>query len=337
MNLYQPYQRYQSIALVLSNGVSDFRMTLAARGLEAAGYHVEVLQAVDYWRLNVHDLFIVCRPGMQMLSLINAAVAIGKPVIVDMDDDFYAIPRSNPAYPFIGAGCENGKYHKALREVIENPKVLLSYASPELANRYNRKGFILLNPWDDQNPRWQAGNQYRRGVTVGWAGTNTHLEDFRLVLPALRQVMAEDEAVKVMIGGDKTIYDMFSDLPEKRKLFIPGMPYDTYPVMVQACDVWLAPLVDNHFNRAKSDIKLVDAVAARVPWLASPLPQYNDWACTGSGSIVKDGDWYDALKVATRDVNYRFVAGQQGEGVRMQRSSTVYGKQWADVVREALP
>jgi hypothetical protein len=310
-------------------------MTLAARGLERAGYNVEVLREVAMWQLNAHDLFIICRPGSSMLDFIKTALAVGKKVIIDMDDDFYAIPRSNPAYPWIGAGCENGKYHAKLHEVIENPQVLLSFASTELQTRYNRSGFILQNPWDDENPRWTTSTQ-RKGVTVGWAGTATHLEDFKLLLPALLQVMAEDEDVKVMVGGDKAIYELFGSVGEGRKLFIPGVQYDTYPVMVKSCDVWLAPLLDTHFNRAKSDIKLVDAVAGRVPWLASPLPQYDDWACTATGSVVKDADWYYALKAATTDLNYRWIARQNADSVRDGRCSTKYGLDWVNVVREVL-
>lgn len=323
---------YKSICVVLGNTVSDMRVQFAARHLERAGYEVEVLSEVAHFKTIQHDGFIISRPGIQMLDFIEVAMSIGKPVIVDMDDNFKLIPPESPAYQFIGHG--NLDYLNRLYPVLKHAS-MLTVTKPDIAAAYERYGEIIPNGWDEENPLWKASDVARGGyINIGWAGTTTHKEDFKLIVPALKQVLSERQDVRIVIGGDPDIFNEFWDVTENQKLFLVGTSYERYPGMFAFWDMLVCPLRDTEFNRCKSDIKLVEAGARGIPWIASPLPQYDIWK-TG-GIFSPDNGWYNSIMTLIESGELRQSLGNIGHAQAMTRTSEELGKLWLNVVKEVI-
>jgi SAM-dependent methyltransferase len=63
----------------------------------------------------------------------------------------------------------------------------------------------------------------------------------------------------------------FNALETPHKVFTPLTDYPTYLRLLAASDIAFMPLADNEFNRAKSDLKFIEAGAARVAVLASDV------------------------------------------------------------------
>ena len=68
------------------------------------------------------------------------------------------------------------------------------------------------------------------------------------------------------------MYDrmLFEALTTPHKSFAPMADYDTYLAALGAADISFMPLADTEFNRSKSDLKFIEAGAARVMPLANP-------------------------------------------------------------------
>ena len=62
---------------------------------------------------------------------------------------------------------------------------------------------------------------------------------------------------------------MRCETPHKR--FTPTCDYDTYMALLGQCEISFMPLGDTPFNRAKSDLKFIEAGACRVAALASHI------------------------------------------------------------------
>jgi hypothetical protein len=54
------------------------------------------------------------------------------------------------------------------------------------------------------------------------------------------------------------------------------MPVDLYMNFYQEADILLAPLLDNKFNRLKSNLKALEAGAKRIPLMAIKRAPYDD-------------------------------------------------------------
>ena len=106
-----------------------------------------------------------------------------------------------------------------------------------------------------------------------------------------------------------------------------------YPAMFAFFDIFLAPLIDDVFNRAKSDLKLVDGGARGIPCIASPLPMYSDWA----GGVLfanSDSEWENQLLKLIDNRELREALGKEGRERAKTRTIDKIGERWEGVIQQ---
>jgi glycosyltransferase involved in cell wall biosynthesis len=279
------------------------------------------------------DILVFSRP--HALWVMQKCKGIGKPMIVDMDDDFRAIPKHHPGYKAVGLG--NPDYLKQLEECIGLGD-LVTVTTQELGNRLchlNAKIKVIPNGWSSRNPlsRWKR-NQFRDRFVLGWAGTITHREDFKLCLNAVKFILKKYPKTMIHIGGDVAIYDYFETVPECQKLFTPMLPFNLYPSMVGYWDLLLAPLIDDEFNKAKSNIKIVDAISKGIPWVASNVLPYQ--GCYGGILCFGEEEWKVALDQLVTDKDLACELVRQGKPMAEEREMGNLVMEWFSAVRSLL-
>lgn len=329
-----------SILVIRCNGVSDLRIDFAARYLDRAGYHVEMISRVPYYKLSQHDIFLASRPGPEMCDLLMQALDAGKKVVLDMDDDFFTIPKHNPSYTYVGAG--NPNFHMLLKKLLKRVTLVLS--TEEVRSRYGMGGEIIPNCFDEENFRWELPKDRSRGMRrIGLTGSNTHVNDFKLIQHVLLRLARERKDVQLVIGNDPAVYHLFDEVPEGQKLFIPSLTYQLYPYYFRYVDILAVPLEDTIFTRAKSDIKLVECGAARIPFVASPLPFYGAWSgvpCALSPGIICENEadkWYEALTFLIEDLEICKQMGDNGyKKAHAERTSAIIGKMWVNIIENMV-
>jgi glycosyltransferase involved in cell wall biosynthesis len=333
-NLYQSYKKpYKSVLYIGSGGVSDFRLGLAARYFSQNNIYETNFTLVLHEYLGMHyDVIICSRPNPGVCQVLNRFMDAGKKVVIDLDDDFLSIPRSNPCYPTMGAG--NVGYHDILLKTIARATAL-TVAMPELGKRYRRDDAIVIpNCYDDENPLWNLPPMKHDYIGIGWAGTNTHHEDFDLVEKPLIETIQKYPNTKLVIGSDTKIYERFTELDETRKLYLPAMPFAYFPSFYRYIDIGIAPLQDTVFTRAKSNIKLIEAGAAGIPYIASNVLPYQSWA--GGGTLVSSEDeWREVLdKYVRMDSSARSAIGHEGAMAAQSYKATVIDALWMQLIEE---
>ena len=299
-----------------TGGVSDaVRLILPARELSKKGVLVEI-HSMGEFGSNLHLSWVASQKGKFnacLLSrphdpaLVEALKGIGLYVVVDLDDDFHSIPKAHPGYKYVGPG--NPKYLENvagcvyLADALTVTTKLLQERWQELQKDIT----IIPNGWSKDNPFW--GKTYPRETTnLFWGGTITHREDFELALPSLVRIANSYPSVRIVIAGDPQIYQMLQKVPQKQKVFVPNVTYDDYPHSLCYADILLAPLINNDFNNHKSDVKLVDAGAARIPWVASITKQYSSWR---EGGLFA-GEWYGAISWMLNEPDTRAKLAEAG-------------------------
>ena len=91
--------------------------------------------------------------------------------------------------------------------------------------------------------------------------------DWRPLMPALNAVAATvGERLRFSVVHDRGFFDA---LETPHKSFTPTCDHDTYMALLGECEISFMPLADTWFNRAKSDLKFIEAGACRVASLAS--------------------------------------------------------------------
>jgi SAM-dependent methyltransferase len=105
-------------------------------------------------------------------------------------------------------------------------------------------------------------------LTVFFGALNRE-PDWAPLMPALNAVAEKaGDRLRFCVVHDQAFFDA---LQTPHKQFTPTCDYDTYLALLGQCEISFMPLGDTPFNRAKSDLKFIEAGACRVASLASHI------------------------------------------------------------------
>ncbi len=112
--------------------------------------------------------------------------------------------------------------------------------------------------------------------------------DWEGLVPALNSVAAvAGERLRFSIVHDRALFDA---LETEHKTFTPLCDYPTYLRLLGEAEIALMPLADTPFNRAKSDLKFIEAAACRVAPLASTVVYADSLTDGRTGLLFTDAD-----------------------------------------------
>lgn len=226
----------------------------------------------------------------------------GTQQLLDVDDDMFAINEDNPYWTKMGD-------EKTWRmQVMIRHNDWISTTTNFLANRFRERRrndqnqhnddtvFVLPNciPDDYQHPTFDNSPN----LVIGYCGGSSHYADLHEsgVLEAVKKLMHEYKNIRFRsIGMPVDKY-----LPRARYEFVEGKRgtlflEEIFPNM--KFDIAIAPLIDNVFNKSKSDIKWQEATRAGAVLVATDEEPYK---YIPDSCIVRTQNgaenWYEALK-----------------------------------------
>jgi glycosyltransferase involved in cell wall biosynthesis len=276
--------------------------------------------------------------------------AAGKPMVFDLDDWIHGVPLYNPCH--VGVAKEN---QPALLEEILGLVDVLTVSTPYLGKLYApmaKRVEVLPNCLTPE--LWEPPAVSPFGahdtVNIGWAGSNTHYDDVKLIEPALADLMRRRKDVcffRYGAGGPDArrgptgewiASELLGKLPQER-LF--GMAWEPYThhlrKLLAPLDIGLAPLVhDNDFNRAKSFVKWLEYSAMGIPTIATHVDPYAEAA--GHVVLVRDNSlagWSRALEWLVKDAESRRSIGAAARAhVMAHHTIDAHIGKWADLLLE---
>jgi glycosyltransferase involved in cell wall biosynthesis len=132
------------------------------------------------------------------------------------------------------------------------------------------------------------------GLTIGWAGGRRHDRDVEMMAEAWGRIARRYPAVRFVVQGHVPPV-ILENVDRDRLAILPWMRLEEYPYGIRQVDISCAAVADTPFNRAKSQIKVMEAAAAGSAVVASPF--YAGLVDNGySGFIAESvGEWEDAL------------------------------------------
>jgi glycosyltransferase involved in cell wall biosynthesis len=243
-------------------------------------------------------VYIFSRPMGSLNAAIIQLKNLGATVIVDVDDNFWAIPKTHIGYKVVGPESLN---LKALENILPLADAVVSSTEP-LGQTMLSKGliesyFVVPNACNSHNQYNRSKPRGNSKVKFGYTGTITHRDDFKMIIKPLLQFLKNEPNAAVVICGDPEIYRTLRGIPEDQKYYLPMYPYRFYPAQLAFFDVMIVPLVNDTFNRSKSDIKILDALVNAKPFIASAVEPYLPYENSGAGFVVANEErfWLDAF------------------------------------------
>lgn len=153
--------------------------------------------------------------------------------------------------------------------------------------------------------------RHEHAMTIGFvSGSQGHEADLLPILPAIAATLGKNPDHKLCIIGH---FDMKTLPPNvaEQTIHTPFMDYPSYLAALAACDVMVAPLTDDIFNRCKSAVRQIDANAAGVACIASQTGDYEALTLDRQTGMIAHtlDDWRAALAELEQDPALRARMG----------------------------
>ena len=217
-------------------------------------------------------IFVLHRPalvGERGHGLLRRLTNAGFLIVTEFDDlpDRFDMMRLGGALGFYGV-------HALQTSTIAMAEALRDYQS-EIAVFPNALGRLP-----------EISNFGDPGTTTIFFGALNREQDWVPLMPAINAVAAmADQRLRFEVVHDQAFFEAL-DTPHKN--FTPTCDYETYMRLLAGCEISLMPLGDNRFNRAKSDLKFIEAGACRVASLASTVVYGNSIDDGRTGFLFRD-------------------------------------------------
>lgn len=308
-------------------GCGWYRLRWPAETLQAAGHQINIGAKLDCVRernvvfgdrpidvLVDADVIVFQRPlRHELVEIIPVLQRRGVAVVVEIDDDFHALPRAHPATRGFSPQHNPDRNWYWLKQAALAAD-LVTCTTPALAERYAPHGRVAVLP--NCVPGWYLNidGKPNERPTVGWTGTPvTHVGDLEECGQAIHEVQTVTGCGFRAIGSAKTL-----DILDVDGAVIDWCPLADrtdvgYAATVASLDVGLVPLVDSPFNRAKSALKMSEYAALGVAPVVSPTPDNLRLHELGIGVIAEQpADWAGQVTALVSDEQRRVELVERG-------------------------
>ena len=268
-------------------------------------------------------VFVLHRPaltGDQGTAIIRRMLSDGWLIVTEFDDhpDHFGLLHGDDQFAFSGVHAVQTST-PALAAILrtKNPEVAVfpnaMRALPDVRNFRDPKVLTVFFGALNREPDWAS------------------------LMPALNAVAEKaGERLRFCVVHDQAF---FNALQTPHKQFTPTCDYDTYMALLGQCEIAFMPLRDTPFNRAKSDLKFIEAGACRVASLASNIVYADSIEDGRTGLLFHDADELRdrllrlvAMPELTRglgDAARSYVAGERMLAYQVAQRIAWYRSLWA--------
>lgn len=292
--------------------------------------------------------------GFDPIADMKAFKKAGKRVLWDIDDDFWAVRKSNPSV--LVSSSLKDQYEGLIREAdgITTPSPILAKKIQKLCP--GKPVYICPNAinYDEyhERPRKNRGED----LFVGYMAASSHFEDMPVAIDAIEELSSKHDFFFYLYGMTsepfeaavynvrkvlqlnlhpekteqlKAMLNIYDKIQKSKMIHTPFMPPEIHPSILASrdFDIGIAPLADNEFNRGKSNIKFYEYAATGTVTLASDLEPYKSEVSYLAKNTVKD--WVNKLERLIVDPEFRDkLQKEQSVWVKENRSLSAVALMW---------
>ena len=233
------------------------------------------------------------------------------PIVMDTDDNVRFVSPYNPGYQGYHPGSEAIVWNKfsvskvfdAITVSTENLKKFHEKENPRI---YLLPNYLDMKWWDAVLNKENEDGSLR----ICFIGSSAHGEGVNLIKKPVKEIMEKyPQARFVITHVYRNMFDDWSESLRNRIEFAPWFKLEEWPQGMKGLriDIGLAPLTDNMFNRAKSNLRWLEYSACKIPTIASAVSPYlciNNWE---NGIIViEQNEWFNAIEKLVLDKELRY-------------------------------
>jgi glycosyltransferase involved in cell wall biosynthesis len=354
----------------LYGGIGYYRAVAPSRSLRK-WFDIELIGAdFQHWgttdetysRLGKDYDLIICKhisDGQTASNILATGKHFKKKVLVDIDDNFFAVRKDSPAFKDYDKGQQGRYYIGALLELADGMTVSTDPLK-EVYSKLNKSIDVLpncveLEEWPIQRKVWDDGK-----IRIGFSGGVEHKVDLEMILEPMSYILAKHPNVLFEICAavsPQTAMEMGVKMNEFCKKDITkqfritggteGATWLGYPQLLNSFgwDIIIAPLIEDEFNRGKSHIRWLESTMVGCPVVASPVYPYIE--SINGVKTIEDGktgffahnneQWYQKLEDLIQSKELRQTINSNAyEYIKKHWQQKQCAKEWKKVIEKYL-
>lgn len=310
----------------LANACTYYRCTLPARHIRKKGLaETRVVSSIAKEYIDWADLVVVQRVvGDLMYRVVRYCRLEGKKVVYELDDNIFKYPDSAE---YVKKGLQ-AETLSAIRIIRSSDAVTVSTEAiaDTVRELVDTPVYVLPNQIDFADIE-HLGFSAKKQLSVGWAGGHYHVQDLGLIENALENVLERHpDIVLIMYGAcPKGLYES-----KKTRIFLqPFMPVEEFHFWMASFkfDIGIAPLYKTEFARSRSNLRLLQYAAMKIPIVASNYGEYGKTLGSGlAGLTAEDDQWVDRIS---------YLIGHPDERKRLGEAAHTYVREHYDIAKNA--
>jgi tetratricopeptide (TPR) repeat protein len=287
--------------------------------------------------INEYTVIIARNPHIRAnaMELLAGAHTAKVPIGLYLEADLEQMPVSHPDYELVGIRTPGLAKAYTAALLLADRIITQSEVFAECLRASNDKVCVIPHCWNNKSGLWLKPAIPHHTINLGWVGAAGEVEDVFTIRRMIVRVLREFPLVRLVIGGDAAVYQLFDNLPESRRLYLPLVSIDDYPYILSQIDILLLPFRNTSFNQMLSERRVIDAGIKAVPWIASPIPAYQKWNKGGLFANTLD-EWHTYLRQLVIDSELRDVLGNAGQTQAQYRTKDIIQKYWFKLIVDML-
>lgn len=345
--------------------VANYRITAPFNLISSETAHMaHFLEMPDLRKINRGDLaevldsdiivlqrFITEQDG-QGAALCNKLKSRGAKLVYETDDDLTGVHRDiskgkgATCFPYLvhcdAVTASTQPLADMMGDFIGKP----AYVLPNYIDaRYFQHVAFIQND-SEGNVIGERKREYPGTLNLMLAGTPTHGGDWKVVSDVAVELLDKYENVRLLVAGYNPLY-----LPEHERIeLIDPVPYTHYPIVLAEADIVCAAVEpDDHFNRAKSAVKVLEAWAAKrrladgnmggAAVIASKTRAYSNLIEDRTNGLLVEHTaeaWRDAIEELITNERLRQRLQRQGKHELRKHNVVNHYQEWVTVYHKIL-
>ena len=243
--------------------------------LDVTIYTTEKIKPIDWAIMLSSDVVIMQRAFTPFhLNQIKGFKNMGKKIILDYDDDLFHVQHDNKVF----RNYMNESVQKSLIEMANLSDAII-VSTKSIAETYKEKTGIecklIKNGYIEEMFEHYWVKRPEKKPLITWRGTDSHYNDLLQVKNEINELSDENPNYTWQFVGWHPPYLMESENPKYKSL---GFDIINFQKYIHECggSIGIVPLIDNKFNRGKSNIAFMEMVSSGHVCLAQDLPEFSE-------------------------------------------------------------
>lgn len=218
-------------------------------------------------------------------------------------------------------------------EKIKNANMILADTEElcDYAKKYNKNVLLWEDAIDLMDFPKDNFKSNKKNIVIGWVGNPNGFKYLHSIKNPIKRILNKYDNVTLRIVSNKEFKF------DKEAVTIDNQKWSAEYNQVRDFDIGIMPLLGDNYDKAKGGYKLLEYMAARIPYVCSQTAD-NFLENGVTGFIVNnDSDWFDKLSTLIEDENIRRKMGFEGRKLIEKRFDlNLKGPQLSYIIRDVI-